>query len=376
MRRRYPMKRKTMRRSAVLASLLAGCSSDPQALTDRVICEATVVDAPFPPSSVIRGLDIDFSTHRREAQESDNWPLTWADDDHQYTSWGDGTGFNGNVPEKVGLGYSRIEGGPSSYAGQDVFYGVTQGSDDPFRGKSYGILSLPGRLYSWISPGSDQRNWAWARLFVSTDDGRTWEDVGVEFTQDEGLGLPWFLQAGRSYGAAEDGFVYIYFVEVKDGEWEAQRPGELALARVPIAEIEDRDAYEFFAGRNGGGGAVWTSDLAGRRPVIEDPNGLMRGSTIYNPGLDRYLTVINHTARNLGNLAIFDAPTPWGPWTSVLYVRGWSGPGVAADTFYWNFSPKWLSPDGRTFVLVFSGKGENDSWNSVEGSFLLCADGP
>ncbi len=367
------MKRETMLRSAVLAGLMAACSSEPQAVLDRVICEALTPGAPYPPSTVIRGIDIDFSTHRREAQGSDNWPLTWASDGHQYTSWGDGTGFDGDVPDKVSLGYSRVEGDPSNYAGQDVFYGAAD-DDGPFRGKSYGILGLQGRLYSWISPGSDARNWDWARLFVSTDRGRSWEDTGIEFTQEEGLGLPWFLQAGRDYQAAADGFIYVYFVEIKSGEWEAQRPGELALARVPVTEIEDRDAYEFFAGLDNAGEAAWTSDLAGRHPVLADPSGLMRGSTAYNPGLDRYLTVINHTARNLGNLAIFDAPAPWGPWTTVFHITGWSGPGVPPNTFYWNFSPKWFGLDGRTFVLVFTGKDENDSWNSVEGSFLLCAD--
>ena len=30
-----------------------------------------------------------------EAFNSDNWCVTWADDDHQYTSWGAGEGFGG-----------------------------------------------------------------------------------------------------------------------------------------------------------------------------------------------------------------------------------------------------------------------------------------
>jgi len=49
--------------------------------------------APYPSSTVITDMNFDFSTHTREAEGSDNWPITWADDDHQYTSWGDGNGL-------------------------------------------------------------------------------------------------------------------------------------------------------------------------------------------------------------------------------------------------------------------------------------------
>ena len=46
----------------------------------------------------------------RKAPDSDNWPLTWADDDHLYTAYGDGTGIRPKVPEKLSLGLARIEG--------------------------------------------------------------------------------------------------------------------------------------------------------------------------------------------------------------------------------------------------------------------------
>jgi hypothetical protein len=39
------------------------------------------------------------------------------------------------------------------------------------------------------------------------------------------------------------------------------------------------------------------------------------------------------------------------------------------STFYWNFSNKWLSPDGKDFVMIFTGTGSNDSWNTIRGRF-------
>ena len=37
--------------------------------------------APYPDSTLIAGLSLDWSTHRRGAQGSDNFQLTWADND-------------------------------------------------------------------------------------------------------------------------------------------------------------------------------------------------------------------------------------------------------------------------------------------------------
>jgi CubicO group peptidase (beta-lactamase class C family) len=69
--------------------------------------------APYPPSQDI--VDITWSPKAaivRKAKGSDNWPLTWADDDRQYTAYGDGWGFAPFQPKKLGLGFARVEGDP------------------------------------------------------------------------------------------------------------------------------------------------------------------------------------------------------------------------------------------------------------------------
>jgi len=67
--------------------------------------------APYPPSSIIIGLQFNLSTIIERASGSDNWAITWADDDHQYATWGDGGGFGGtNNDGRVSLGVARIEG--------------------------------------------------------------------------------------------------------------------------------------------------------------------------------------------------------------------------------------------------------------------------
>jgi len=55
----------------------------------------------------------------------------------------------------------------------------------------------------------------------------------------------------------------------------------------------------------------------------------------------------------------------------VAYYQNWGDGHVPLNTFYWNFSNKWLSGDGRQFSLIFTGRKENDSCNVVRGSFVL-----
>jgi hypothetical protein len=53
-----------------------------------------------------------------------------------------------------------------------------------------------------------------------------------------------------------------------------------------------------------------------------------------------------------GGFGIFDAPNPWGPWTTVYYINRWDiGPGETSS-----FPVKWMSEDGKTMYLVFSGE--------------------
>jgi len=81
---------------------------------------------------------------------SDNWPLTWADDGHMYTAYGDGYGFEPLTEAKLGLGFARIIGGPEDMKGENIRSdGENQGSGR--RGKKgSGILMVDGVLYMLV----------------------------------------------------------------------------------------------------------------------------------------------------------------------------------------------------------------------------------
>jgi hypothetical protein len=327
-----------------------------------------------PSSEVIQGVTFDWSTYKQQAPGSDNWPITWADDGHQYTSFGDGGGFGGtNQDGRVSLGVARIEGDSANYQGINLWGGKNARNSAQFEGKSYGIISIDGVLYMWVSPGSNASNYKEARLAVSHDHSESWAKLDWAFTQSEKIILPTFLQFGQDYAGARDEYVYSYSIRLQNAsDLIIQKPGIIDLMRAPRNRLTERTAYEFFKGLDRDGNPQWTKDLNERQPVFEDPAGVgWNVSVTYNPGLKRYLLMTEHEQTMRGNLGIFDAAEPWGPWTTVHYENGFGKDHIRASSFYWVFSNKWFSNDGKNFVMIFTGTNTNDAINIVRGQFIL-----
>ena len=306
------------------------------------LMEAVAVQAPYPPSTVIRravfGKEI-----RRAAIDSDNWPLTWGDDDAQYTSYGDGFGFDPHVEKKLGMGFARITGGPDDYLGVNLRSDGERTGGGVTSPKASGILMVDGILYMWV------RNVANAQLLSSQDRGKTWQ---WGFKMDVGFGSPAFLNFGRNYAGARDGFVYTYS---QDGPSAYESDNGVVLARVAKARIRERDAWEFCERIDAGGRPVWTANVTRQSAVFRYPANCQRVDVVYNAGIGRYLMALGYD--HAGGWGLFDAPEPWGPWTTVLH-RQWD----VADTHGYRLPAKWISKDGLTMTLVFSGTKPNDAF--------------
>jgi hypothetical protein len=119
--------------------------------------------------------------------------------------------------------------------------------------------------------------------------------------------------------------------------------------------ITDRSAWQFFERLDDRGQPVWTADVARRGAVFANPAGCQRVDVVYNPGLRRYLMALGYD--HAGAWGLFDAPEPWGPWTTVLH-REWD----VAGTHGYRLPAKWIAPDGRSMTLVFSGVRPNDAF--------------
>lgn len=304
---------------------------------------------PYPPSPIIKQVDwAPASTILRLAKGSDNWPMTWGDDDALYTAYGDGQGFVPFVPAKLSVGFAKVTGVPPNLQGVNF---TAQGGE--FRGdgrsgrKASGLLMVDGVLYQ-LARNLDNAQLAWSR-----DRGATWTWADWKFTQS--FGVPTFLNFGRNYAGARDSFVYVFS---PDGDSAYEAADRMVLARVPKDRITEQAAYEYFVRTDAAGQPVWSRSLADRGAVFTHRGNCYRGGITYHAGLKRYLwcQILPHSThpqgmRFQGGFGVYDAPEPWGPWTTAFYTEAWDvGPGETSS-----LPTKWMSDDGKTVHLVFSG---------------------
>lgn len=310
------------------------------------ICQSVANGAPYRSSEVITSMIwADVSTIVYQAAGSDNWPITWAEDGEQYTAYGDGWGFDPRVPGKLSLGFAKVTGGPPGIGANVQSSSGEQIGDGRSGKKASGMLMVNGILYMLVrnADNSGQQS----QLAWSSDHGATWTWSPWKFAE---LGYPCFLNFGQNYAGARDGYVYVYSPDTPSAYNETDT---VILARVPIESITDRDAYEFCFGADAGGDPAWSGDINQRRPVLIFPGGCNRIDVTYNAPLRRYLLVMRSRAQAGGTdqFSIYDAPEPWGPWTTVFYTENWDvDPGESA-----HIPAKWISADGKTCHLVFAG---------------------
>ncbi len=315
-------------------------------------CVSGEPNAPYPPSDVITGVTwAPAASIIRLGKGSDNFPLTWADDDHLYTTWGDGNGFTG-LPRRS-MGYSRLEGSPPNVVGIDI-----RSEQETFGGgrhgkKGWGLLCVDSVLYLWMGHADEQGGQS--QLAWSHDHAKTWQSADWKFAE---FGLVGFVNFGKNNAGARDRFVYAYS---HDGSQADGPADQFILMRVPRDRIVDREAYEFFAGLDAGGEPTWTDQIAKRGPVFQHNDACLRSAMTWNAKLRRYLwwqqipQPPGHKDRGDtrfdGGFGIYNAPEPWGPWTTVYFTRQWDvGPGEHGD-----LPAKWISDDGHSAQLVFSG---------------------
>lgn len=208
------------------------------------------------------------------------------------------------------------------------------------------------------------RNAANSQLAWSGDRGKHWTWADWKFSTS--FGCPTFLNFGANYKGARDGFVYVYSLDANS----AYEPADqMVLARVPKEKVKQREAYRFFSGIAANGEPMWTDKIGQRKPVFSHAGNCYRSGISYHPVHRRYLWVQilpqskdPRGPRFQGGFGIYDAPEPWGPWTTVFFTREWDvGPGETAS-----FPTKWMSADGRALNLLFSG----DDHFSVRGATI------
>jgi hypothetical protein len=261
------------------------------------------------------------------------------------------------VNRKISLGLAKVLGLPPQITGRNVRSETGEALGDGKQGrKASGMLMVDGVLFLLV------RNAENSQLGWSADHGATWTFADWRFT--ESFGCPNFINFGKNYAGARDGYVYLYSPNTGSAYERADR---FVMARAPKDKLRDRSAFEFFEGLGANGEPRWTSDIKRRAAVFANPGGCYRSAMTYDAGLRRYLwcqTGRGEDTRYRGGFAIYDAPEPWGPWTTAFHTELWDvGPGESNS-----LPTKWMSADGKTVHLLFSG---DDHFSVRRGTFRL-----
>jgi hypothetical protein len=302
---------------------------------------ALALAPPYPQSPVIESITFAAkSTIKQAATGSDNWAVTWGDDNALYTAYGDGWGFVPKVSSKLSLGFAKVTGAGNNFTGTNIRSSSGEKTGDGSSGlKASGFISIGSTVYMLC------RNANNTQFAYSSDHMKTWT-WSWKFTNK--FGFATFLNFGQDNSGARDDYVYIYG---SDAESAYDIYSHILLARVPKGSIKAQSAYEYFSGTPAN--PAWSSSLSSARPVFTFANKGTRFSASYNAGIGRYMLNQVHSkldSRFSGGFGIYDAPEPWGPFTTAFFVESWDmGPGEC------NCIPtKWLSSDGRSGYLVSS----------------------
>jgi hypothetical protein len=175
------------------------------------------------------------------------------------------------------------------------------------------------------------------------------------------------------------------------------------LARVSKKHVLQRAAYRYFAGLDSNGRPIWSDDQKRMQPIFTDRNPSRPGcdgrcgmtspleGAVYDPGIHRYIATAQ--GAYIGQTSFYDAPHPWGPWTTISYnnidpqtgTGGWANLGKAGGgSLGVHVVNAWTSADGRSLWLTYSSDGKApagalfppagtmlDSFNLVSARLIL-----
>ncbi|GHJ41747.1 hypothetical protein [Streptomyces sp. TS71-3] len=378
---------------AVLLAGLPAATAAPSGPSSGAAGVRRAAAAPTPPeSSFFSTVDIDSGATVGAPAAGDNrshgdlWPNCWSDDDNVYGAYGDGVGFGGD-DNGSDIGVARISGTPGNLTGTQLAKGdgVGQVWTAGHSRKPTGMACVGGTLYLAVQDlASDFNDAPAATVAKSSDHGRTWTwDHSAPMFSGGVFSTVMFLDYGKAYGNAPDGYVYAYGL---DGNWRdsfndrVKDPQDLYLARVPEDSVQDRSAWQFASGFAADGTPTWSSDIARKAPVLHDerrvyPNVytdgrienlsvLSQGGIVYDKPLNRYV----YTSWTEYTFEFYESPTPWGPWKRFdsKDFGGYPWTHAKHGGYAVTVPSKYISGDGRSMWVQSNvcpcGGGISDQW--------------
>jgi hypothetical protein len=343
---------------------------------------------PFPPSNAFAGIRF-TGAHARYA-DADTWYPSWASDGNLYSPWTDGqvgTVISSSFGKNPTTGYATILG-DSPHDLKIVNAGVYPGNPAPYGGRyPCGSLVYNGvwhyGTYCLMDSDGDPAkglNWDILGPFVgfrhSGDFGRTWTDTRHtpqrplfdEPAKPGGpvkIGSPHFVDFGKNLEHSPDGKAYL----VAHGAVATDptpRPANLSwitgdqiyLFRVEpaVANMNNPAKYEFFAGHDRRGRAVWSRRFSDLKPLVEWDDRAGCVTMTYNATLKRYLMCITDGGNTISrfNTYILESDSISGPWKLVVFMKNFG-----EQAYFVNIPSKFIAADGRGLWLMYAANFTN-----------------
>jgi hypothetical protein len=175
------------------------------------------------------------------------------------------------------------------------------------------------------------------------------------------MGVPHFVDFGKNMEHSPDGKAYLVATgaEVDDlnprfANLSWVTGDQIYLARVTpsLENINDVSTYEFFAGHTDTGEPMWTSTFSEIEPIVDWNNNAGNAAITYNAPLRKYLLSITDGWPTTSKMSsyILESDSITGPYKLVTYMRDFG-----EQAYFLNFPSKFISEDGRTAWLCYSG---------------------
>jgi hypothetical protein len=234
------------------------------------------------------------------------------------------------------------------------------------------------------SYGDKSYNWPFLGPFVgfrySTDYGKTWVETphtpASPIFGENGMtgypvkiGSPHFVDFGKNMEYSPDGKAYLVaHGAVQSGCGHAIYHNswitgdQIYLLRVTpgINNMNDPSRYEFYAGMEKDGNPFWTNDFNKIKPLLEWNDKMGCVTITYNAPLKKYLMCVTDGGNTCARMHtyILEADDLTGEWKLVTYMKNFGEQG-----YFVNFPSKFISSDGKTAWLLYSGNFAPD-WNN------------
>ncbi len=359
---------------------------------------------PFPKSTTYKA--VSFPGRWASYTNADTWYLSWASDGNCYSPWTDGS-INGfectSFAAPAATGQAKVAGSdPMKLTITNL--GRMTASQSPHGGRyPCGSLVHDGVWYygsytldNGVAPGA-QGNWNlfgpfvgfrystdWDHLTTSWADGY-WtqgplmDDASqplLEAKRPVRIGSPHFVDFGQNMKHSPDGKGYLvsHGAETADAVHNWIEGDSIYLTRVKpsITTINDKTAYEYYAGSDSKGEPKWSGNYSDIKPILSWPGHLGCVTITYNAPHKRYLMCITKgkSGQNYDTM-ILESKKLTGPWSLVHYLQNF-GP----QAYFVNIPSKFISKDGKSMWLCYSANFERSGGSSagypIGSSYALC----